>query len=412
MMNKKMTKSIQQNNFIKLFKILFVVTLFLPMIIFGKEKELNIYLFYGDKCPHCAELEKFLDKYLEDNKNVVLNKYEVWSNKENQEKYKEVQKILNDYSNGVPYLIIGNNVITGYDSEITPERIKNTITYYSNFDYKDKVGIYLETTTEEEENLKEDGKKYEDTEVNIPILGKKKSKEVPILLSAIVIGLVDGFNPCAMWILIFLISMLLGMKNAKRKWALGITFLLSSALVYFLFLISWLNLAVFLNNVILIRMGISIIAVFFGILTILKFFFVKEDDGCEVVDKSGRKKIINSIKKIIKEKSFILALLGIIVLAASVNVIELLCSLGLPVMFTQILTINEVSKTAQIIYSLIYVFFFLIDDIVVFIIAMKTLEIKAISNKFGKYSHLIGGIIMLIIGFLMIYKPEWLMFNF
>lgn len=99
-------------------------------------------------------------------------------------------------------------------------------------------------------------------------------------------------------------------------------------------------------------------------------------------------------------------------LAASVNVIELLCSLGLPVMFTQILTINEVSKTAQIIYSLIYVFFFLIDDIVVFTIAMKTLEIKAISNKFGKYSHLIGGIIMLIIGFLMIYKPEWLMFNF
>lgn len=412
MMNKKMTKGIQENNFIKLFKILFIITLFFPIVIFGKAKELNIYLFYGDKCPHCAELEKFLEQYLDDNKNVILNKYEVWSNKENQEKYKEVQKILNDYSNGVPYLIIGNNVITGYDSEITPERIKNTITYYSNFDYKDKVGIYLGTTTEEEENLKEDGKKYEDTEVNIPILGKKKSKEVPILLSTILIGLVDGFNPCAMWILIFLISMLLGMKNVKRKWALGITFLLSSALVYFLFLISWLNLAVFLNNIILIRMGISIIAVFFGILTILKFFFVKEDDGCEVVDKSGRKKIINSIKKIIKEKSFILALFGIVVLAASVNVIELLCSLGLPVMFTQILTINEVSKTAQIIYSLIYVFFFLIDDIVVFTIAMKTLEIKAISNKFGKYSHLIGGIIMLIIGFLMIYKPEWLMFNF
>lgn len=411
-MNKKMTKGIQENNFIKLFKILFIITLFFPIVIFGKAKELNIYLFYGDKCPHCAELEKFLEQYLDDNKNVILNKYEVWSNKENQEKYKEVQKILNDYSNGVPYLIIGNNVITGYDSEITPERIKNTITYYSNFDYKDKVGIYLGTTTEEEENLKEDGKKYEDAEVNIPILGKKKSKEVPILLSTILIGLVDGFNPCAMWILIFLISMLLGMKNVKRKWALGITFLLSSALVYFLFLISWLNLAVFLNNIILIRMGISIIAVFFGILTILKFFFVKEDDGCEVVDKSGRKKIINSIKKIIKEKSFILALFGIVVLAVSVNVIELLCSLGLPVMFTQILTINEVSKTAQIIYSLIYVFFFLIDDIVVFTIAMKTLEIKAISNKFGKYSHLIGGIIMLIIGFLMIYKPEWLMFNF
>lgn len=396
----------------KILKTLLIAFLFIPMIVYGKENKINIYLFYGNKCPHCAELEKYLDKYLEENKNVILNRYEVWENKENQEKYSKVHEILNDNSSGVPYLIIGNNVISGFDSEITPERIKNTITYYQNIEYKDKVGIYLGTTTEEKENQKSDIKKYEEEEISIPIIGKKKGKEVPILLSAVVIGLVDGFNPCAMWILIFLISMLLGMKDTKRKWALGITFLLSSALVYFLFLISWLNLAVFLNKIIFVRMGISIIAVFFGLLTILKFFFVKEDDGCEVVDKKNRKKIINSIKKIIKEKSFILALLGVVVLAASVNVIELLCSLGLPVMFTQILTVNEVSKLSQIIYSLIYVLFFLIDDIVIFIIAMKTLEIKAISNKFGKYSHLIGGIIMLIIGFLMIYKPEWLMFNF
>ena len=81
-------------------------------------------------------------------------------------------------------------------------------------------------------------------------------------------------------------------------------------------------------------------------------------------------------------------------------------------MFSEILAINEVSSSAKIIYSLIYVLFFLIDDIIVFVIAMKTLEIKVVSNKLGKYSHLIGGIIMIIIGLLMILKPEWLMFNF
>ena len=84
--------------------------------------------------------------------------------------------------------------------------------------------------------------------------------------------------------------------------------------------------------------------------------------------------------KIVKEKSFFLAIIGIILLAISVNIIELLCSLGLPVMFSEILTINEVSSSMKLVYSLIYVFFFLIDDIIVFIIAMKTLEIKAISN--------------------------------
>ncbi len=386
---------------------------FIPSVVFASENDLNIYLFYGDGCPHCAAEEKFLNEYLKKEKNVKLHKYEIWYDKDNAIKYKEVNKILNDNSNSIPYLIIGNNTISGYTEDITDEEIKNTINFYKNKKYKDKVGIYLGVVDENKNG--DENVKYDSKEINIPILGKVDAKKVSISLSAIVIGLVDGFNPCAMWILIFLISMLLGMKNKKRMWALGITFLVSSALVYFLFLISWLNLAVFLNKIVYIRVAISMIAIIFGTYNILKFIpsvFNKKDDGCEVVDSKNRKKIIKSINRIVKEKSFILALLGIVLLAISVNIIELLCSLGLPVMFSEILAINNISKTWQILYSLLYVFFFLIDDIVVFVIAMKTLQIKAISNKFGKYSHLIGGIIMLVIGLLMVTKPEWLMFNF
>ncbi len=397
-------------------KILYIVICllaFIPSVIFASEKELNIYLFYGKGCPHCAAEEKFLNEYLNKEKNVKLHKYEIWYDSENAKKYNEVNKILNENSNAIPYLVIGNNVISGYTEDITDDEIKNTINFYKNQTYKDKVGIYLGIVDEDDAN--DEDVKYSSKKVNIPILGKVDAKKVSISLSAIIIGLVDGFNPCAMWILIFLISMLLGMKNKKRMWALGITFLVSSALVYFLFLISWLNLAVFLNKIIYIRVAISAVAIIFGAYQLVKFtetIFNQKDDGCEVVDSKNRKKIIKSIKKIVKEKSFILALLGIILLAASVNIIELLCSLGLPVMFSEILAINDISKTGQILYSLLYVFFFLLDDIIIFIIAMKTFEIKAISNKYGKYSHLIGGLIMLVIGLLMVLKPEWLMFNF
>lgn len=396
----------------KIYIFLFFLT-FIPSVVFASEKDLNIYLFYGDGCPHCAAEEKFLNEYLKKEKNVKLHKYEIWYDKDNAIKYKEVNKILNDNSNSIPYLIIGNNTISGYTEDITDEEIKNTINFYKNKKYKDKVGIYLGVV--DENKYGDENVKYDSKEINIPVLGKVDAKKVSISLSAIVIGLVDGFNPCAMWILIFLISMLLGMKNKKRMWTLGITFLVSSALVYFLFLISWLNLAVFLNKIAYIRVAISMVAIIFGTYNILKFIssvFNKKDDGCEVVNSKNRKKIIKSINKIVKEKSFILALLGIVLLAISVNIIELLCSLGLPVMFSEILAINNISKTWQILYSLLYVFFFLIDDIVIFVVAMKTLQIKAISNKFGKYSHLIGGIIMLIIGLLMVTKPEWLMFNF
>ncbi len=393
----------------KLTYILLFLIMFIPCVIFGSEKHLNIYLFYGDGCPHCAEEEEWFKTYLEKNKNIKIYRYEVWYDKDNQEKYSKVHEILNDKSSGIPYLVIGESVISGFDKDLTPERIRNAVEYYRNVNYKDKVGIYLGVVSESKTG--QDETKYEDTKVKIPLLGTKEAKDVSIGLSAILIGVVDGFNPCAMWILLFLISMLLGMKNKKRMWILGITFLVSSALVYFLFLLSWLNLSVFLNKVLYIRVAISFFAVLFGVLQVVNFIF-KKDDGCEVVDNKNRKRIIKSIQKIIKEKSFILAILGIILLAASVNIIELLCSLGLPVMFTQILAINEVSKVGQILYSLLYVLFFMIDDIIIFIIAMKTLEIKAISNKYGKYSHLIGGLIMIIIGVLMVYKPEWLMFNF
>ena len=393
----------------RLLVVVLFIFLFIPNLL-AEEKELNLYLFYGAECPHCAALEVFLDDYLNENKDLKLYKYEVWHNDDNVKKYEEVNKILNEKSNSIPYLIIGKSSISGYNEKYTPDRIKEAVKYYRNIKFKDEVGIYLGVVEDNDEE--DDSKKYSNDEIVIPIIGKVKIKDVSILLSSVVIGLVDGFNPCAMWILLFLISMLLGMDNKKRRLALGITFLVASALVYFLFLLAWLDLAVFLNKILYIRIAIAMIAVIFGTISIIRFLNRKKDDGCEVVDSKNRRRIITSIKKIVKEKSFVLALLGIVLLAVSVNVIELLCSLGLPVMFSEILAINEVSKVSRIIYSLIYVFFFLIDDIIIFIIAMKTLEIKAISNKFGKYSHLIGGIIMLIIGILMIYKPEWLMFNF
>ena len=107
-----------------------------------------------------------------------------------------------------------------------------------------------------------------------------------------------------------------------------------------------------------------------------------------------------------------LSIIGIITLAVSVNFIELTCSAGLPVAFTNILGVNNLTTMQYSFYMFLYILFFLLDDLIIFIIAMVTFKVTGISNKYTKYSHLIGGIMMLIIGLLMIFKPEWLMFNF
>lgn len=427
------------------FLIVFAVFLLLPVSAKADEKVINIHLFYGNGCPHCAAEEEFLSDYLKDRTDVKLYKYEIWYDSHNQELLSKVQKEMGTTNkNGVPFTVIGKKTIVGYADGVTDEQIKDAINYYLNNDYRDYAGEItgkvkkadVKEDTTKDESKTEDKKenkieKADDTtsiqkekdkaldEVNKtlkthPILKKINVKNISLPIIAILLGLVDGFNPCAMWILIFLITMLFNMKDRKKMWILGLTFILTSGIVYLMFMLAWLNLATFISKIAFIRLLIAVIALVVGLINVYKYIdsLKKKDEGCDVVDKKDRKKIMEKIISITHEKKFIIALLGIMVLAASVNIIELMCSIGIPLLFTQILAMNNLSTFSYMIYMFIYIFFFLIDDIVIFVISMVTLKVTGLSTKYTKYSHLIGGIIMLIIGLLLIIKPELLMFNF
>lgn len=418
------------------FLIVFAVFLLLPVSAKADEKVINIHLFYGNGCPHCAAEEEFLSDYLKDRTDVKLYKYEIWYDSHNQELLSKVQKEMGTTNkNGVPFTVIGKKTIVGYADGVTDEQIKDAINYYLNNDYRDYAGeitgkvkkAEVKEDTTKDESKTEDKKenkieKADDTKdsdqtdenVTVPVLGKINAKKVSLPILAVVLGFVDGFNPCAMWILIFLITMLFNMKDRKKMWILGLTFILTSGIVYLMFMLAWLNLATFISKIAFIRLLIAVIALVVGLINIYKYIdsLKKKDEGCDVVDKKDRKKIMEKIISITHEKKFIIALLGIMVLAASVNIIELMCSIGIPLLFTQILAMNNLSTFGYMIYMFIYIFFFLIDDIVIFVISMVTLKVTGLSTKYTKYSHLVGGIIMLIIGLLLIIKPELLMFNF
>ena len=202
---------------IKIFLCIFVLSLFVPNITFGlsdsykdivsedvgvkvEEDKINIYLFYGDGCPHCkAEkelLEKLEDKY-PNQLNVYL--YEVWDNKDNAKILRKFKKEFNLTENdSVPFTVIGEKYFYGY-SDSVGVKIEKQIT------------LYLDL-----EEIEEDETIVEKSKVKLPLLGEVNSSEVTIGVVAIVLGFVDGFNPCAMWILLFLINMLFGMKDKKN----------------------------------------------------------------------------------------------------------------------------------------------------------------------------------------------------
>ena len=380
-----------------------------------EDNKVTLYLFYGDGCPHCANEKEFLKDLEKDFDSLEIVKYEVWYNKDNQDLLEKVKKDLEIDKNGVPITIIGETVIFGYTDSMQGQ-ITRAVEFYLENDYEDVVfeiknGTYEKKDDNVDEFLEKEKESDNSTTVDVPIIGNVNLKDVSISTAAFILGLIDGFNPCAMWVLLFLISMLIGMKNKKRMLIIGLTFLLTSALVYMLIMLSWLNIAVNISTSILVRNIIALVAIAGGIVNLYNYF-KHQDSGCTVVDEKKRKKIFSRIKKFTKEKSVFLALCGTVLLALSVNVIELACSAGLPLVYTQLLAINNITGFSAFLYVLLYMIFFLLDDFFVFFIAMRTMEVTGISTKYSKYSHLIGGILMIAIGTLLIFKPEWLMFQF
>ncbi len=404
----------------KIAKLMFIIIsiIFISTNVNAKETDnLTLYVFKGDGCPHCKAEMDYLDTIKDKYTNLEIKEYEVWYDDDNASLLTKVESYFNIKRSGVPTTIIGNTVIQGYQNESsTGKKIERAINFYEENDYKDivkeiKDGTAIKNTKKTDKFQEEETKLDKETSVKAPIVGNVNLKDVSLLTSAVILGLIDGFNPCAMWILLFLISALIGMKDRKRMWTLGLTFLITSGLVYMLIMLSWISIAVKITTIVWIRNIIAIIALIGAILN-LKSFIKSKNSGCEIVDSKKRKNIFSKIKKFTSEKSFILAFFGIIGLAISVNLVELACSAGLPLIFTELLAINNVSGFIKFIYIGIYIIFFLIDDIIVFTISMYTMKATGISTKYGKYSHLIGGLIMLLIGLLLIIKPEWLMFQF
>lgn len=396
----------------KILFILFLVAwLFIPQQnVFAQDSsETNIYFFWGDGCPHCAKAKPFLKKLDEQNSNVILYDFEVYYNRNNQKLLQEVSKNLNTNISGVPAIIIGDQVIIGFSETITPAEIERRVETCLQIGCPDETGKILGIEKNDLVPLASD-KNIESSKIKVPFFNEIETKDFSLPVLTIILGALDGFNPCAMWVLLFLISLLLGMKDKKRMCILGGAFIVASAFVYFLFMAAWLNLILFLGFIVWIRILIGLLALVGGGYN-LKEYFTNPEGACKVTGTEKRQKVFARLKDITQQKSFYLALVGIILLAFAVNLVELICSAGLPAVYTQVLALNNLAKWQYYLYIGLYIFIFMLDDLLVFFAAMITLQVTGITTKYTRYSHLIGGILMLIIGLLLIFKPEVLMFG-
>ena len=385
-----------------------------PSTVANASNKLNIYLFWGNGCPHCAKEKTFLSKILPNYPTVTLNQYEVYYSSDNAELMQKVAEKIDVDAGGIPFLIIGDKEFVGYSEGTTDTEIESRIKYCLGNSCPDSVNSIINPSknddpkTNKTNNPDSNQKKI----IELPIIGEINALSFSLPLLTVFMGALDGFNPCAMWTLLFLISLLLGINNRRRMWVLGVAFIAASAFVYFLFMAAWLQLILFLGFIVWVRALIGILATIGGGYNLKSYLDERNSNGgCKVTSGKKRQLVFAKMKAIAQQNSLWLALGGIILLAFAVNLVELVCSAGFPAVFTQVLSLSHLSSWQYYAYILLYIFFFMIDDIIIFAIAMFTLKATGISTKYGKWSKLIGGILMIIIGLLLIFKPEWLMFG-
>lgn len=411
--------------------------LFLAHPTIAQSLPVHAYFFYSDGCPHCAKERQFLFGELSrEYPNLKIYEYEVSNNETNASRLLKTAQTLGVSVDGVPFLVIGDKRFVGYANGISSERIEQRMQECSSKECPDSVAsiVGVNVTNARMDGLQKnnaitqpaarnnddqnsDGVHATDVQgknsekiVHIPLLGDVNVMSFSLPLLTAVLGILDGFNPCAMWTLLFLISLLLGMENKRRMWILGSAFIVASASVYFLFMSAWLNLILFLGFVVWIRTLIGILAFAGGGYNLKEFIFNKTG-GCKVAGDETRQKVFGQLQKTVQQNSFWLALGGIVILAFMVNLIELICSAGLPAVYTQVLALNKMDGWQYHLYILLYILFFMLDDLFVFFIAMITLEMTGITTKYARISRLVGGIVMLIIGIALIFKPSLLMFG-
>jgi len=248
------------------------------------------------------------------------------------------------------------------------------------------------------------------TEISLPIVGAIDLRGLSLPVLTVLLAAADGFNPCAMWALVFLIGLLAGMRNRRRMWLLGATFLLASAAVYFAFMAAWLNILLVLGFIVWIRLAIALVALTGGAYALWDAIRHPQP-VCAVSAGGGRKRVFDRLKEMVKEPRLPYAMTGIALLAFAVNLVELVCSAGIPAVYTQILTLTPMPPWRYYAYLLLYLLVYMLDDLIVFASAMWTLQVTGLSGKYVRYSRLIGGSLLIVLGLMLLFKPELLSYR-
>ena len=352
----------------------------------------EIEVFVREGCPHCEAAKVFLGELALERPDLRVTLVDIRREPDALARLNELSRTAGIAQPGVPTMRIGSRLIVGFDTATTTGvQIRSVLDHQGNSvagSGATVCGAVAETAC----------KSPRDDSVEMPFTGRQVSvDDIGLPLFTIVVGLLDGFNPCSMWVLILMISMLATLGDRRRMLAIAGTFVAIQGIAYFAFMAAWLNLFLLIGLSRLSEIAIAVLALVAGTINLKDFVAFGRGITLSIPDEA-KPSIYVRLRAILRAEDLWPALAGTAVLAVMVQIVELLCTSGFPALYTRILTLHRLDGATYYGYLLLYNLTYMLDDILVLAIGVTTLSRRRLQEKEGRLLKLAAGLVMLGLG--------------
>lgn len=356
---------------------------------------LHVYFFWSKKCPHCLEALPYVEMLGDEQGDLQLHSYQLVGEPENVARYQWMMRSLGREAQSVPAFVFCNTALTGYDAEFSPQQIESLL---------DKCRQHIESSG----NLANYSlSEIEQTQIVLPFFGEVSISHDSLPLMTLVIAGVDAFNPCAFFVLMFLMSMMLHTRKRSRMLLVGGVFVFISGFLYFLFMAAWLNLFRAIGQLEMITVIAALIAILVGSINIKDFIWLKKGISLTISDNT-KPALYQRARALLQARSLLTMLVATIGLAFFANLYEFLCTAGFPMVYTRILTLSELSDFQYYLYLAFYNVIYITPLMLIVLLFTWTMGKRQLQETEGRRLKLVSGTMMLALGMVLLIDPSLL----
>ena len=357
-------------------------------------EQIVVYYFYSDTCPHCQEARPFVESLGRKNW-IELQAREVTTNRGHAMMYVEMAAQLGEKARSVPAFLYCGQMRVGYDlAETTGATILEDLEAC-----RADPSAYIAARAPDPQAARP---VPEDTEV--PVLGSIDADKWALPVLTVVIAGLDAFNPCAFFVLLFLMSIMVHAGSRARMMLVGAVFVTISGLVYFAFMAAWLNAFLLIGELRAVTVIAGVVAVGLALFNIKDYFWFQQGPSLSIPE-SKKPGLFQRMRALVGEKSIWAVLTGTALLAVAANSYELLCTAGFPMVYTRILTLREVDPIVYYLYLALYNLVYIIPLLIIVTVFVLRFGQHKMSEREGRVLKLLSGMMMLALGGVMLVAP-------